>query len=149
MKTSRKVISVFLIVVFLFMTAQVVFAEAAGISLIDLLRSKAESFIGINTNSATQQLDQAKQESIDQATGYIDSYLDGMQNTLSQYTQQEVDASKIKIKAKAEEVKKALDAQGQGVIDQAKIQIKDNVDKITTRELSEFDKELSIKISSK
>ncbi len=146
MKGKKKII--FLTIVFVIAT-QMLIANAVGINIVDLVRQKTTSLATQSALNSSDTLKQAKQETLEETSEYVDNYIGEVQQTLDQYASAETEAAKLKVKQKAQEVKDALEASKTEAIESGKTQIKIKIDKDLNDTLSELDDQLSIKIQEK
>ncbi len=149
MSRSRKVAVVVLTVLFSFAVVQTVIAQGLGIDLIALAQQKAAALAGLSASSVNAELEQTRQETIEDTTDFIDQYIEDMRTSLDQYTAEELEAAREQLKAKSREVKDALNAEKQNIIDGQKVQIKLKVQEELNKKLDELESELSIKIKDK
>lgn len=124
-------------------------ANAVGINIVDLVRQKTTSLATQSALNSSDTLKQAKQETLEETSEYVDNYIGEVQQTLDQYASAETEAAKLKVKQKAQEVKDALEASKTEAIESGKTQIKIKIDKDLNDTLSELDDQLSIKIQEK
>lgn len=137
-----------LTVVFVIST-QIIIANAIGINIIDLLRQKTDSLTNQTVISSNDALEQAKKETLEETSMYVDSYIEDIKQSLDQYTNSELEVAKLKLKQKAQDVKDTLEANKTQAIEGSKIKIKIKIDEKVNDKLSELDNEISIKIQEK
>lgn len=126
-----------------------VIANALGIDIIDLLKQKTNSLANQTVLNSSDTLEQAKIETLEETSMYVDSYLDDIKQTLDEYANSETEAAKLKLKQKAKEVKDTLEASKAEAIESSKTQIKIKINEDLNKKLSELDGEISIKIKEK
>ncbi len=149
MSRSKIIAVVVLTVLFSFALFQTVIAQGLGIDLIALAQQKAAALAGLSTSSVNAQLEQTRQETIEDTTDFVDQYIEDMKANLDQYTAEELEAAREQMRGKSREVKDALNAEKQNIIDGQKAQIKLKVQEELNKKLDELESELSIKIQEK
>jgi predicted PurR-regulated permease PerM len=145
---KKKIMVIVLTTVFVF-SMQMLIANAIGINIIDLLKQKTDSLTTQTVLNSSDSLEQAKKETLEETSTYVDNYLNDIKQSLDQYANSETEAAKLKLKQKAQEVKDTLEASKTQAIESSKTQIKIKIDEDLNNKLSELDDELSIKIQEK
>lgn len=145
---NRKKTLIF-IAIGLIVATQIIIANAVGINVLDLVLQKTDSIAAESAGYSSEELQQAKRETLEEASRYVDEYISEVQRTLDQYANSETEAAKIKIKEKSKAVKDALDDSKTTVIENGKSKIKIKIDTDLDDILSDLDSQISIKIQQK
>ncbi|TYQ18029.1 UNVERIFIED_CONTAM: hypothetical protein Cloal_0425 [Acetivibrio alkalicellulosi] len=138
-----------IITIFVVMAIQIIVVNAVGINLTHLLKTKTDSLVTSSTQDIDNILKQARQETLDETSLYIDNYIKGIEQELDEYAALETESAKLKIKDKTQEIKNALEAQRQGNVNQGKNKIKKDINDVLDDHLAELDNQLSILLQQK
>lgn len=146
MKGKKKII--FITIGFIIAT-QILLANALGINILDLVLQKTDSIAAQTASTSIETLEQAKRETLEETSMYVNEYIGEVERTLNDYANTETEAAKLKIKQKSKEVKDALDASKTDAIENGKSKIKIKIKTDLDDILSELDDQISIKIQEK
>ncbi|MCX7749040.1 MAG: hypothetical protein N2645_19445 [Clostridia bacterium] len=148
MKRTKKVLLTAAIVFSFFVINKVV-AQALGFDILQLAQEKALKIVGINTDTAANELKQTKDETIDSTLTYVDQYVTELKQNLDTYSEQETESAKEKLKEKGQKIKETLEANKQQILDSSKAKIKIIIDQELSKNEEDLDGQLSLKIVEK